>query len=522
MSLLVLVLLPLAGGLLAWALGGRRPAAARWVCLGALAGDLLLLVPRLRGGGWPARVDLPWLPELGIGVRLGLDGLSLPLVLLTLVLGALAVAASWREIETRTGLFHLCLMAVLSGVLGVFLALDLILFYLFWELMLVPMALLLALWGHERRRYATLKFFLFTQAGGLLMLVAIVSRALTGAGVTGRLTFAYEGLLGVPAVVSPWLAFAFFLGLAVKLPAFPLHPWLPDAHTEAPTGGSVVLAGLLLKTGGYAMLRFGVPLFPEAATTFARPAMVLGVAGILYGALAAVAQTDVKRLVAYTSVSHMGFVLLGVFSLDDTAWRGVVAQMVCHGLSTGGLFVVAGLLQERLGTRDLRRFGGLWASMPRLGGLALVLALASLGLPGLGNFVAEILILVGTFRVEPVLAAVAAGGLVLSALYSLRLLQRAFHGPFAGGATPADLDLRETAALGASVLLLLWIGLYPRPLLRMSGPVVDTLLTGRGADVEAEASPPAARGEETAARSPVVVHESGHGGRSERDAGGAR
>lgn len=485
MSLLAVVLLPLVGGLLAWPLGGRRPVAARWLCLGALAADLALVLPWVRGGGrdWLAFFDRPWLPELGIGLRLGLDGLSLPLVLLTLVLGALAVAASWREIEERTGLFHLCLMAVLSGVLGVFLALDLILFYLFWELMLVPMALLIALWGHERRRSATLKFFLFTQAGGLLMLVAIVSRALAASEATGRLTFAYEGLLeGGAAALPPWIAVAFFAGLAVKLPAFPLHPWLPDAHTEAPTGGSVVLAGLLLKTGGYAMLRFGVPLFPEAATAFARPAMLLGVAGILYGALAALAQTDVKRLVAYTSVSHMGFVLLGVFALDETAWRGVVAQMVCHGLSTGGLFVVAGLLQERLGTRDLRRFGGLWHSMPRLGGLATVLVLASLGLPGLGNFVAEILILVGTFRVEPVVAAVAAGGLVLSALYSLRLLQRAFHGPFAGEAIPADLDLRETATLGAAVLLLLWIGLYPAPLLRMPGPVVDTLLPGRGAD----------------------------------------
>jgi NADH-quinone oxidoreductase subunit M len=289
-----------------------------------------------------------------------MDGLSLLLVLLTVLLGLMAVVASWSEIRERVGFFHFNLLWVLAGIVGVFLALDLFLFYVFWEMMLVPMYFLIGIWGHESRIYAAIKFFIFTQASSLLMLLAIVTLFFLHHQQFGVYTFDYIALLGTPLGpgMAMWLMLGFFVAFAVKLPVVPFHTWLPDAHTEAPTAGSVILAGLLLKTGAYGLLRFVVPLFPEAARAFAPAAMVLGVIGILYGAVLAFAQTDLKRLVAYTSISHLGFVVLGIFAWNEWALQGAVMQMICHGLSTGALFILVGALQERLQTRDMGRMGG--------------------------------------------------------------------------------------------------------------------------------------------------------------------
>ena len=465
-----LVLTPLIGGLLAWlAGGGIWP---RWIALGALAVDLGLvgtLWAAAPDGAWLADFDRPWCPPLGIRLHLGLDGLSLVLVVLTMVLGVVAVAASWSEIRRRVGFFHFNLLWTLAGIIGVFVALDLILFFLFWELMLVPMFFLIVLWGHERRIHAAIKFMLFTQGGGLLLLVAILALALEASRRTGILTFDYFALAASPAdpAVAPWLMAGFFLAFAVKLPVVPLHTWLPDAHTEAPTGGSVILAGLLLKTGAYGLLRFAVPLFPAQAQAFAPVAMTLGVAGILYGAVLAFAQDDMKRLIAYTSISHLGFVLLGIYAGGRLAPQGAVMQMLAHGLTTGGLFVVAGAVQERLHTRDLGRMGGLWAVAPRLAAIGLVLAVASLGLPGLGGFVGEFLVLLGAYGAAPGLAAIAALGLVASAIYALTLVQRAFHGPCRVAAIP-DLGARHLAVMAALMTGLVWFGLYPQPVLDLA------------------------------------------------------
>ncbi|MFP3940780.1 MAG: NuoM family protein [Thermoanaerobaculia bacterium] len=521
MILVALIAVPLVGGLLAWAVAGRSPGACRWIALGAMVLDLvlaLLLVPALggegvaglggatgggeaaataaegAGGRWLAHVSWEWIPRFGIGLTLGVDGLSLLLVFLTAVLGILAVAGSWSEITHRTGFFHFNLLWILAGVIGVFLALDLFLFYFFWELMLVPMYFLIGIWGHERRIYAALKFFLFTQASGLLMLVAILALAAAHAGATGAWSFAYADLLANPVAgpAAAWLMLGFVVAFVVKLPAVPFHTWLPDAHTEAPTAGSVVLAGLLLKTGGYGLIRFAVPLFPEAAEELAPAGMALGAVGVLYGAMLAFAQTDLKRLVAYSSVSHLGFVLLGVYAWNELALQGVVLQMVCHGLSTGALFLLVGQLQERTGTRDMDRLGGLWEVAPRMGGLGLFFALASLGLPGLGNFVAEFLVLVGAWRVSVVWTAVAAAGLILATVYSLWIVQRVYQGGDAGWRIP-DLGVREVAILAVAVVGLVWLGLYPQPVIDAAAPVVRGL-TAIPVEPAAEAAVAAAGG----------------------------
>lgn len=480
--LVVLIALPLLGGVLAAIAGTRRAELARWISLVTLAIDLVLAAGLWLGGvpqdGWFLRIDQTWVPQLGIGLRLGIDGLSLLMVLLTLFLGLLAIAGSWRQVRERVGLYHFSLMAVLSGVLGVFCALDLFLFYFFWELMLLPMVLLIALWGHEQRIRAAIKFFLFTQTGGLLMLVGILGLVLAHRSATGELTFSYFSLLGTRLApgLGLWLFLGFFVGFVVKLPAVPLHTWLPDAHTEAPTAGSVILAGLMLKTGAYGLLRFAVPLFPEAVRVVTPWALALGALGVLYGGWLAFAQSDLKRLVAYTSVSHLGFVLLGVFAWNRLALQGVVLQMICHGLATGGLFLLAGWIYERLHTRDLGKLGGLWHQAPRMGGAATFLAMASLGLPGLGSFVAEILILAGTFQVSPLAAAAASLGLVVATVYSLHILQAAFHGPPRElGAPFPDLSAREAVVFAAAALLLLWIGLYPAPFLKTADPSLAAL-----------------------------------------------
>jgi NADH-quinone oxidoreductase subunit M len=481
------IVILLAGGLLAWFVGRWHPLWARGIALGALAIDLLLgLILWLQRpgeaefsnqGAWWVQIEWPWIPPFGISFHLALDGLSLLLVLLTFFLGLMAVVASWSEIRERVGFFHFNVLWTLAGVVGVFLAVDLFLFYFFWEMMLVPMSFLIFIWGHENRVYAAIKFFVFTQASGLLMLVAILTLSFLHNQQTGSYSFNAMQWLELPLApaTAMWLMLGFFVAFAVKLPVVPLHTWLPDAHTEAPTAGSVILAGLLLKTGAYGLLRFVVPLFPDAATTFATVAMSLGVIGILYGAVLAFAQTDVKRLVAYTSVSHMGFVLLGIFAWNELAWQGAVLQMICHGISTGALFILAGALQERLHTRDMRDMGGLWSTVPRMGGVALFFAMASLGLPGLGNFVAEFLVLIGSFRVNAFLTIMATVGLVAATVYSLRLIQQTFHGPNKEGWKVPDLTLRDMAIMAVMIAALVYLGLYPQPILDTVNPALSHL-----------------------------------------------
>jgi NADH-quinone oxidoreductase subunit M len=485
MTLVLLFILPLAGGALAWALSRRDETLCRWALALALGLGLLETVwvwvtAAPNAGLWLLEARWPWVPSLGASFHLALDGLSLLMVGLTYLLGLASVLASWSGIRERVGLFHFLVGAVLTGILGVFMAIDLFLMYSAWELMLIPMVFLIALWGHENRRRAALKFALFTQAGGVLLLLSILGLYFAHGHSTGVYTFAYVELLGtrLGPTAALWLALGFFVAFAIKLPAVPLHTWLPDAHTEAPTGGSMILAGLLLKTGGYGLIRFVLPLFPEAAERLAPTAMVLGVVGILYGAMLAFAQTDLKRLVAYTSVSHLGFVLLGVFARNDEGLRGAVVQMLCHGLSTGALFMLVGALQDRLGTRDMRRMGGLWTKAPALSIAALILALASLGLPGMGNFVGEFLVLLGTYRVSAALAAVGSVGLILAAAFSLRMMQVAFFGPAPEGLELPDLNLRERAVIAAMVLVLLWIGLFAQPVLMAATPAVG-MVDGR-------------------------------------------
>jgi NADH-quinone oxidoreductase subunit M len=485
MILLVLILLPLCAGPAAWAAGRRSIRAVRWISLTAMFAGFLITVwlwAVNRNAGllvWFADLNRNWLPTWGVHFHLAMDGLSVLLLALTYFLGMVSVLVSWTEIQYQVGFFHLNLLWVVAGMAGVFLAMDLFLFYFAWELMLIPMYFLIAIWGHENRHYASVKFFIFTQLSSLLMLIAILSLYFAHHGATGVYTFEYGDLLGTPLAPATgiWVMLGFFVAFAVKLPMVPLHTWLPDAHTEAPTAGSVILAGLLLKTGAYGMIRFVVPLFPHAAHQFAPFAIWLGVAGILYGALLAFSQSDLKRLVACTSISHMGFVLLGIFAWNNLALEGVLVTMLAHGISTGALFVIVGALQERTHTRDMGRMGGLWAVAPRMSGAALFFALASLGLPGLGDFVGEFLVLLGTYAVNVAAAVVAATGVLAATLYALRMVQRAFAGPNANHWSIADLLPREGFTTGIMMLALLWLGLYPRPVLDMFRPAMQHLET---------------------------------------------
>jgi NADH-quinone oxidoreductase subunit M len=490
MILVWLIVIPLVGGLVAAAVSRVVKNAARWVSLIAVGiGFVLSIVLWVRNAGrvmafstdrpvvWLEEINLPWIPRFGIQFHLAMDGLSLLLVVLTFFLGILSVLASWSEIQERVGFFHFNLLWVLAGIVSVFVAIDLFLFYFAWELMLIPMIFLIAIWGHERRIYAAIKFFIFTHIGGLLMLIAILALYLIHGRATGHYTFEYEELLGTTLrpETARWIMLGFFASFAVKLPMFPFHTWLPDAHTEAPTAGSVILAGLLLKTGAYGFLRFIFPLFPQAAREAAPYVMILAVIGIIYGAFLAFSQTDLKRLVAYTSVSHLGFALLGVFAWNELGIQGAVMEMLAHGISTGALFILVGQIQERTHTREIDRMGGLWSTMPRWSGVGFLFTMAAIGLPGLGNFIAEVLVLLGTYRVSVSLTVSAAIGILVGTFYGMRLVQKVFHGPNRNGWTLPDLGAREILILVPMILTIVWLGLYPQPVFETFQTTMETL-----------------------------------------------
>jgi NADH-quinone oxidoreductase subunit M len=421
-----------------------------------------------------------WIPSIGVRYFLGIDGISLLLVLLTTMLGFIAVLSSWTAITDRIKEFYVFMLLLQTGMLGVFVSLDFFLFYVFWEVMLVPMYFLIGIWGGANKLYAAIKFFLYTLVGSVLMLLGILALYFHYYNQTGVYTFDVLELmnLGLPYGLQYWVFLAFFVGFAIKVPMFPFHTWLPDAHVEAPTAGSVILAGVLLKMGTYGFVRFSLPLLPEATKQAVWWMVVLAIIGIIYGALVALAQSDWKKLVAYSSVSHLGFVMLGIFALNPLGIQGGVLQMVNHGLSTGGLFLIVGLIYERRHTREIAAYGGLGKVIPVYAAMFLILALASLGLPLLNGFIGEFLILQGAFAVSWVWAAFAVTGIVLGAAYLLWLYQRTIFGTLDNPENEKlqDLNWRERWTLIPIIVMCIWIGIYPKPFLKVMEVPVQNIV----------------------------------------------
>jgi len=419
--------------------------------------------------------DRTWIPGFAIRYSLGLDGLSLVFVGLAALIGVLGVLISWRQITERVAAFHFFFLAALTGVQGVFLATDLFLFALFWEVQLIPVFFLIALWGHADPRKAAVKFFLYSATGGLFMFLAVIGLSLAH---PGGQTFALADLVGVilPPGLGAWLFAAFLLSFAVKIPLVPLHMWLPDAHSQAPTAGSLILAGLLLKTGGYALMRFAFPIFPAQAQAASPWLMALGLFGVFFASLAALAQKDLKRVVAYSSIAHMGLAVAGICSLNALGISGAVVLMACHALSTGGLFAMAGMVEERLSTRSLDDLGGLWDQAPLFGTLFLTLCLASAALPGLGNFVGEILIVFGIFKAHPLVGTLAVLGMTVSLVFLLRLIRETLFGERRTAPVMADIGPREALILIPLALAVLVLGLHPAPLLDCIKEPIQELL----------------------------------------------
>jgi len=434
-------------------------------------------------GGLQLLTDLPWIPGWGIHYRVAIDGISLVMVLLTTVLMPLSVLASWRYITTRERGFYALMLTLLTGLVGVFLALDMFLFYVFFEVMLIPMYFIIGIWGGTNRLYAAIKFFVYTMSGSLLMLVAIVVMVWKVQSVTGVLSFSYDHLLQNASAVggaAPWLFAAFALAFAIKVPIFPFHTWLPDAHVEAPTAGSVLLAGVMLKIGTYGFLRFAVPFFPQVALSpFVSHLMVtLAIIGVIYGALVALVQPDIKKLVAYSSVSHLGFVMLGIWGGTVQSVQGALMVMISHGFSTGALFLLVGMLYERRHTRLIEDYGGIARVVPVFSLILTVVALSSIGLPGLNGFVGEFLVLLGSFTAFPWATGIATTGVILAAAYLLWALQRMIFNRLDDRENEhlGDLTPRELAVMLPLVVGIVWLGLYPAPVLRRMEPATQRYL----------------------------------------------
>jgi NADH-quinone oxidoreductase subunit M len=537
----LLILIPFIAGFLCWIGEKISIRVPRWIALFGMLLTLFLTIQLWMNGNygasahtlapigappvWQAQFFMPWIPQLGISIHLALDGLSLMMVALTALLGVLAVGCSWGEIQKHVGFFHLNLLWSLGGVIGVFLAIDMFLFFFFWEMMLVPIYFLIALWGHagsngRSRVYAATKFFIYTQASGLIMLVGILALVLIRYQQTHHVSFDYMVLLGTqfPPGFEYGVMLTFFIAFAVKLPIVPLHGWLPDAHAQAPTAGSVDLAGILIKTAAYGLLRFVLPLFPHASAEFAPIAITLGLIGVFYGAWVAFIQTDIKRLIAYTSVSHMGFILIALYAGNLMTMQGVMVMMLAHGLSSAALFIMCGQIYERLHTRDLRQMGGIWGRARYLPVFLMFFSAALLGIPGTGNFIGEFLILLGAFAQFPWYVVLATASLVLAGLYALYLIHQTLFGYAHGDDSHdaghahdahadahassakstfaiADLNARELSLLITMAAGLVWLGFYPQTVLDTSVqtmqwisnayhtplfPALPTLTTGAG------------------------------------------
>jgi NADH-quinone oxidoreductase subunit M len=496
----ILVFLPLAGAFsVLLFLRGTQKEAVRWVTfLTMLAGFVISLKLFVDYDPQSAQTmqfieSSAWLPEYGIVYKVGIDGMSLLLFMMTTFLGPLVILSSWRSIEDGVKGFHISMLLLQTAMLGAFVSLNLFLFYIFWEAMLIPMYFIIGIWGGPRRIYAAVKFFLYTLFGSLLMLVAILYLYFLHVEQFGFYSFDLFDLYRVHLVfgAEKLLFLAFGLSFAIKVPMFPFHTWLPDAHVEAPTAGSVILAGVLLKMGTYGFLRFSMPLFPAATEYFFPLIATLAVIGIIYGALVAMVQPDVKKLVAYSSVSHLGFVMLGLAVLNVQGVEGSVIQMVNHGLSTGGLFIIVGMIYDRRHTRLISDFGGLAKSMPIFAVFFMIITLSSIGLPGLNGFVGEFLILLGAFKKNVWLAVLAASGVILAAVYMLWMFKRAMFGPLDKEENQSlkDLNLREIAVLVPIVVMIVWIGIYPQTFLRKMDRSVEGFVTRAGKIITPPAHP---------------------------------
>ena len=480
-----LVFFPLVGAGLLALVPKSAEKSIKWLAFGISLLEFAASLPMFfqydpRGPRMQFEEHQAWLPGIGSSWHLGMDGLSLFLILLTTAITAIAVLASFDAISQKVRAYYMMLLALETGMLGTFVALDLIVFYIFWEAMLVPMYLLIGVWGGQERIRAAVKFFLYTMTGSVLMLVAILWLYFLNHTQTGVYSFDLLDLYktNIPFSVQLWLFGAFALAFAIKVPMWPFHTWLPLAHVEAPTAGSVILAAVLLKMGTYGFMRFAMPLFPNATYALAPVILALAVIGIIYGALVAMVQPDLKKLVAYSSVSHLGFCMLGMFAFNSVGWSGSIMQMLNHGVSTGALFLLVGVIYERRHTRLISEFGGLWKVLPLYSVIFMVIMLSSIGLPGTNGFIGEFLVLLGAFRTQPGFTILAATGVILSACYMLWMFQRVVFGKLENpeNVKLKDIGRREQWVLIPLLVLIFWVGIYPGPILTRMEPSVRLLL----------------------------------------------
>ncbi len=481
----IILFTPLVGALLLVLVNKHKEDAIRWIAnLFALAG-FLVSVPLWfwfdpAEDAWQFTERMDWIPSIGASYFLGVDGFAVLLILLTTLMGCIAILSAWSAITERVKEFYIFMLVLQTGMIGAFVSLDFLLFFLFWEVMLVPMYFLIGIWGGGRRLYSAIKFFLYTLVGSVVMLLGILALYFHYYAVTGRYSFdvtLYQQM-SVPIEMQRWVFLSFFLGFAIKVPMFPFHTWLPDAHTDAPTAGSVILAAVLLKMGTYGFIRFSLPILPEATHYFVPMVAGLSIIGIVYGALVALAQSDWKRLVAYSSVSHMGMVMLGMFSLNPVGIVGSIVQQINHGISTGALFLIVGNVYERRHTREISEYGGLSKVMPVFAAVFLIMTMSSIGLPALNGFIGELLILQGVFVHSKMWAAFAASGIVLGAAYMLWLYQRTMFGKIENPKNEklADLNWREFATYAPLLVLAVWIGIYPAPFIRRLDTSVNRVM----------------------------------------------